>query len=176
ADAWSRAAKDSHMSADPNNNDDPLFLSALPAGPRDRRLALAVAMLSGLVFLVAAPLATMALPEVWAFLPIYQSVLIINDLITAVLLFGQFGILRSRALLVLASGYLFSAFMAVAHLISFPGLFAPSGLLEAGPQTTAWLYFLWHGCFPLFVIAYALLEEERPQGALADRPGIAVVS
>lgn len=61
--------------------------------------------------------------------------------------------MRSRALLVLAAGYLFSALMAIAHALSFPGLFAPGGLLGAGGQTTAWLYFLWHGGFPLFVIA-----------------------
>jgi len=62
---------------------------------------------------------------------------VINDLITAILLFGQFGILRSRALLVLASGYLLTAFMAVAHALTFPGLFSPTGLLGAGPQSTA---------------------------------------
>jgi diguanylate cyclase (GGDEF)-like protein len=39
-------------------------------------------------------------------------------------------------------------------------LFTPSGLLGSGAQTTAWLYFLWHGAFPVFVIAYALLNEE----------------
>ena len=139
----------------------PLFLSALPAGRRDRQLALAVVLLSTAVFLVAAPFAKVPLVQVSAFLPIYQSVLVINDLITAVLLFGQFGILRSRALLVLASGYLFSAFMAVTHLLSFPALFTPTGLLGAGPQTTAWLYFFWHGVFPLLVIAYALLNERR---------------
>src|SRR5262245_17821253 len=97
------------MTAAATEQDRPLFLSALPASASDRRLALAAALLSAVVFLVAAPLAKASLPEVWAFLPIYQSVLVINDVITAVLLYGQFGILRSRALLVLASGYLFSA-------------------------------------------------------------------
>jgi diguanylate cyclase (GGDEF)-like protein len=158
------------------DQDRPLFLSALPASTSDRRLALAVALLSAVVFLVAAPLAKASLPEVWAFLPIYQSVLVINDLITAVLLYGQFGILRSRALLVLASGYLFSAFMAVAHLLSFPGLFTATGLLGAGPQTTAWLYFLWHGVFPLFVIAYALLKEEPSGSGLLRRASPAIVT
>jgi hypothetical protein len=38
------------------------------------------------------------------FIPIYESWLVIIDAITAVLLFGQFSILRSRALLVLGSG------------------------------------------------------------------------
>src|SRR5882762_564000 len=107
----------------------PLILSAQPAGKSERRLALAVVLLSTIFFFVAAPFAKVRVAEVWAFLPIYQSVLVINDLITAVLLFGQFGISRSRGLLVLASGYLFSALMAVSHLLSFPALITPTGLL-----------------------------------------------
>lgn len=88
----------------------------------------------------------------------------ICDLITAVLLFGQFNFLRSRALFVLASGYLFTAFIAFAHALTFPGVFSPTGWLGAGAQTTAWLYMFWHGGFPLFVIAYALLKEEGSEG------------
>src|SRR4051812_7032792 len=122
-------------------DEQPLFLSALPPERSDRRLALVVVLSSTIFFLLAAPFAKVPLVPVSAFLPIYQSVLVVNDLITAVLLFGQFGILRSRALLVLASGYLFGALMAVFHLLSFPGLFTPFGLLGTGPQTTAWLYF-----------------------------------
>jgi signal transduction histidine kinase len=75
-------------------------------------------------------------------------------------MYGQFAITRSRPVLVLGSGYVFCAFMAIAHALSFPGLFAPAGVIGGGPQTTAWLYFLWHGIFPLFVIAYALLEGD----------------
>src|SRR5205807_8136042 len=85
---------------------------------------------------------------------------VINGLVTAVLLSGQFSILRSRALRVLAGAYLFTAFMTIAHALTFPGLFAPTGLLGAGPQSTAWLYMFWHGGFPLLVIAYALLKDE----------------
>lgn len=146
------------------------FLSTLPAGPRERRLALAVVLLSSAIFFAAAPFARTPLAAVPAFLPVYQSALVINDLITAALLFGQFANLRARALLVLASAYLFSALMAVSHALSFPGLFAPGGLLGAGGQTTAWLYFLWHGIFPLLVIGYALSagearETDRPRGS-----------
>ena len=71
----------------------------------------------------------------------------VNDLITAVLLFSQFFILRSWALLFLASGYLFTAPVALIHALTFPGLFSPTGLLGAGPQTTAWLFMIWHGGF-----------------------------
>ncbi|HKQ30268.1 MAG TPA: MASE4 domain-containing protein [Burkholderiales bacterium] len=149
-----------------------LFLSTVPAGPKDRRLALGVLIVSFLIFLGLAPFAKTPLGQVWAFIPTYQSALIINDLVTAALLYGQFAILRSRGLLILASAYVFSALMAVAHALSFPGLFAQSGLLGAGSQTTAWLYFLWHGGFPLIVIAYALLKEP----ARPSRVGIGILA
>ncbi|HYL23184.1 MAG TPA: response regulator [Burkholderiales bacterium] len=132
------------------------FLSTLPAEKGQRRLALVAVLLSGAIFVCAAPFAKQPLAPLPAFLPVYQSALVINDVITCVLLFGLFSIVRSRGLLLLASAYLFSALMAVSHGLSFPGLFAPTGLLGAGPQTTAWLYFLWHGGFPLLVIGYAL--------------------
>ena len=139
----------------------PPVLSTLPAGRGERLLALAVVAISAVVFAAAAPFAKVPLAQVPAFLPIYQSALIVNDLITAVLLFGQFRIRRSSGLLVLGSGYLFCAFMAVLHVLSFPGLFSPTGLLGAGGQTTAWLYFIWHGVFPVLVIVYALQVDER---------------
>jgi signal transduction histidine kinase len=154
-----------------------VFLSTLTAGRGERRLALAVVLVSAAVFILAVPMAKVPLSPVWAFIPVYQSALVVNDLITAVLLFGQFAILRSRALLVLASGYLFTAVMAAAHALTFPGLFAPSGLLGAGPQTTAWLYMFWHGGFPLLVGAYALLKDDGPGAARPTRhPGVAILS
>jgi signal transduction histidine kinase len=146
-----------------------VFLSTLPASRRQRRLALAVVLASAAIFLALAPFARRPLGQVWAFIPIYESALVINDLVTAVLLFGQFSILRSRALQVLASAYLFTAFMTVAHALSFPGLFSPTGLLGAGAQSTAWLYMFWHVGFPLLVIAYTRLEISR--GAASGGPG-----
>jgi len=71
--------------------------------------------------------------KVPAFIPSYESALVINDLITAVLLFGQFTKLRSPAICALASGYLFTALMAVSHALTFPGLYASGGLLGAVP-------------------------------------------
>jgi len=154
-----------------------VFLSTLPARHGDRRLALTVVLVSVAIFLAAMPFAKKPLAPIWAFIPMYESALVINDLITAVLLFGQFGILRSRALFVLASGYLFTAFITISHALSFPGLFAPTGLLGAGPQTTAWLYMFWHGGFPLFVVAYVLLKGARREtGWTWSRPGVAALS
>jgi len=137
-----------------------VFLSTMPAGQGQRRLALAAVLISALFFFAAAPFAKLQLAPLPAFIPIIAATLVINDLITAVLLLGQFRFLRSRALLALACAYLFTACMTVAHALSFPGLFAPSGLLGAGPQSTAWLYVFWHSGFPLLVIAYAFLKDE----------------
>jgi PAS domain S-box-containing protein len=139
-------------------SDSNVFLSTLPATRRDRAFALAVVAISAVLFVSAAPFATMPLAQVPAFVASYQSALAVNDLITAILLLSQFVILRSRGLLLLASGYLFTAAAAVMHALTFPGLFAQSGLLGAGPQTTVWLYMIWHGVFPLCVIGYALSE------------------
>ena len=134
-------------------------LSTLPAALGESRLALVVVLVSAALFAIAVPFANIPLAQVWAFIPVYQSALVVNDVVTAVLLFGQFGISRSNALLVLASGFLFTAFMAVAHALSFPGLFSQAGLLGGGGQTTAWLYFFWHGAFPLLVLAYVVLKD-----------------
>jgi len=141
------------------------LLATWPASTGERRVAWAVVLVSLAFFAIVAPWAKQPLPRVWAFIPAYESALVLNDLITAVLLFGQFRSARSKAMLVLASGYLFTALTTVAHALTFPGLFSDGGLLGAGPQTTAWLYMFWHGGFPLFVIAYARLQGKPSEAA-----------
>ena len=148
-----------------------MFLSTTAPSRTERRIALGVILVSILVFAACVPFAKTPLAIQPAFIPIYESALVINDLLTAALLFGQFRMLRSPALLVLATGYLFTSLTTVAHMMSFPGLFSPTGLLGAGVQTTAWLYLFWHAGFPLAVIAYALLGRS---GATVGRPGVAI--
>ncbi len=162
--------------ADELTEEHPVFLSSLPAGRREHRVALAVVLVSVVLFLAAAPFAQVALTPMPAFIPIYESALVINDLVTAVFLFGQFHISRSRALLLLACGYLFTAALAVTHAASFPGLFAPAGLLGGGPQTTAWLFMFWHGGLPLLVIAYARCSNApREQNPPQPRVDVAIM-
>jgi signal transduction histidine kinase len=121
-----------------------------------------------LAFLVTAgPLSALHLPRVDAFAPAYGAAIFVNDAITAALLFAQFAILRARALLLIACGYLYTALIVLPWMLTFPGVFAPSGLLGAGMQSTAWLYILWHAGFSLFVIAYALLNRADPDGRRA---------
>lgn len=108
------------------------FLSTLAADTRHRRMAGMALFASCLIFLAIAPFARVALPAVSAFIPVYQTALVTNDLVTAALLLGQYRFLRSRALLVLGAGYLFCACMAVAHGLSFPGLLPPPASWVAG--------------------------------------------
>lgn len=138
-----------------------VFLSLQPAGRLERRVAAAAIVVTGIVFAVLAPFAQQQLGRSDLFLPLYQSALVICDLVTAVFLFGQFGVLYSRMLLVLGGGYLFSAVMAIFHMIAFPGLFSSGGLMGAGPQTSAWVYFMWHIGFPATVIAYAVSNNRQ---------------
>jgi PAS domain S-box-containing protein len=156
-------------------NDRSIFLSTLPATSRDRTAALAVVGVSSILFACAVPFAGVPLTPVPAFVASYQSALAINDLITAVLLFSQFGVLRSQALLLLASGYLFTAAAAVVHALTFPGLFAPAGLLGAGPQTTVWLYMIWHGGFPLLALGYGLLKDRDGGAKIRGSAGRAIL-
>jgi two-component system sensor histidine kinase/response regulator len=138
-----------------------------PASHGQRRFAAAAVVVSIAAFAVAAPFARLKLEPIPAFISTYESALAANALITAALLFGEFGFFRWRRLLWLAGGYLFTGLIAISHALTFPGLYAPAGVLGGGPQTTAWLYMFWHAGFPLFVIAYASDKGEQvPRGAL----------
>lgn len=141
------------------------FIATERASQSQRRFALVVVIFSALLFAVAIPFAKVKLTPIAAFIPAYESALIINDLITAVLLLGQFMKLRSRAILALAAGYLFDALIIIPHALSYPNVFGPEGVIGGGSQTTAWLYILWHGGFPLFVIAYAWLKNSENDAA-----------
>jgi signal transduction histidine kinase len=154
------------------------ILSSLSPGVAQRRIALAIVLaLLVAFFLVAGPLSTVQLAQIYTFVPAYATAIFVVDVITAVLLFAQFSILRAPALLVIASGYLFTALVVIAWMLTFPGVFAPSGLLGAGPQSTSWLYIVWHSGFPVFVIAYALLKDADPAKRLwQGSAGAAILS
>ena len=136
------------------------ILLTLSPGRAQKGLALAV-VLALLVscFVTTGPLSTLQPGRIDAFVPLYVAAMFVNDLITAALLFAQFSLLRSRALLAIASGYLFTALMIIPFMLTFPGVFTPSGLLGARLQSTNWLYTLWHAGFAMFVITYALLRD-----------------
>src|SRR5438128_2554434 len=88
------------------------ILSSLSPGRAQKRLALAVVVaLLVAYFITEGALSTIQLGRIEAFVPAYATAMFVIDSITAVLLFAQFSILRSRALLAISNGYLFTALM-----------------------------------------------------------------
>jgi signal transduction histidine kinase len=141
-------------------DDQQLLLATLPPSKAQTRLAIGVVAALFVAFLLTIPFTNVQLPRVDAFIPAFETAIIFNDVVTAALLFAQFSVVRSRALLVLAVGFLYTAFIVIPHALTFPGAFAPTGLLGAGLQTTAWIYYFWHAGAPVAVIAYVLLKDE----------------
>jgi len=150
-------------------------LSNLPPSRAQKRLALGIVL--GLIvalYLVLGPFGGIQLGAIHSFVAVYTTAMFVTDSITAVLLFAQFSILRSRAILVIASGYLFTALLIFPYLLAFPGVLAPNGVV-GGLQASAHLYLLWHCGFPLFVIGYAVTKEVRPGPSLSQvRVGTAI--
>jgi signal transduction histidine kinase len=136
-----------------------LLSSTLPAHDRQKRLALIVALLVPIPFIAIIPFGQIQLPRLDSYIPVVDTVILINDSITATLLLAHFSITRSPSLLALAAGFLFTAFLIVPHALTFPGAFSPNGLLGGGLQTPPWLNEFWHLGLPSAVIAYALLKR-----------------
>ena len=149
-----------------------LILTSLPPSLVQKRIAfILVGVLFVSFFIIVAPLSNVQLMRNDFFVPAYGAAIFMTDSITAFLLFAQFAIVPSFALLAIASGYMYIAAFVIPWTLTFPDVFSRSGLLDAGLQSTVWLYMFWHGGFPLFVIAYALLKDGDPE-VWAPRSGV----
>ena len=135
-----------------------VLLSTLPPSRGQTRLALAIALILLATFGATLPFATVPLRYTREFIPAYAAAMFVISLITAALLYVQFSIVRSRALLAISGGYLFSTLMTVPWALTFPDLFEQT---EMASTTWGLLSTLWHVGFALFVIAYALLKEDE---------------
>ena len=154
-----------------------ILVATLPPTQGQQRLALAIVVALLVAFVVMAPFAKIELPPINAFIPTLETALLIGDLFTSALLFAQFSIVRQRALLVLASGYLFTALIIIPHALTFPGAYAPTGLLGAGSQSSAWLYIFWHAGLPVTVIIYASLKDaDQGKSTVQDSSRAAIAS
>jgi hypothetical protein len=106
-----------------------LSIATMEPTLRQQRLALSIIGLLSIGFAAIAPFAAKQVVQVGSFVPTVQAIIFVTNLTTAVLLFSQFSILGLRELLLLASGYLFSALIVIPHALSYPGAFAPKGCL-----------------------------------------------
>ena len=142
-----------------NGSSTSFLISALPPGATQKRLALAIVLVLLVTFVGALPFKDAQLPRQDAFVPIANTVVFLSTVLTAALLYAQFSVTRRRALLALASGYLFTGLMFIPHALTFPGAFSPSGLLGAHLQTNAWLYIAQHFGLLMGALAYTSLSK-----------------
>jgi signal transduction histidine kinase len=155
--------------------DFPLVIATMPATERQRAVAVGIIILLIVATAVIAPFASIQLPQVDAFIPVLQTVVSVADLVTATLLFAQFSIQPQRALLALASGYIFSGSFAFLQTLAFPGGYAPAGLI-GDANTAAWMFVLWHTTFPAAILAYALSKDVTGVAALPGRSTMTAIA
>ena len=128
-----------------------------------RRLTLVIVAVVLIATTAIAPFGAVQLPPTDGFIPATEAVIVICDLLIAALLASHATTIGSRRLLLLAGGFLFDGLIVIPHALTFPGAFAPVGLLGAGLQTTAWLFIIWHFALPAAVIGYVFMPREpRP--------------
>jgi len=138
-----------------------------PGGNRTQLLvAVATSLVLVVVLTVTLPIARRPTLGTEVLLPGYAAAIFVLELVTSALLFALYKVQRSRALLYLASGYLFSALMVPGWALTFPGVFAALGdaFGDFGLQTTAAIAAVRRVGFPLFVLAYALAPTAPASG------------
>src|SRR5215472_2976995 len=129
-----------------------LVTARAPLGAWRRALAVAIALF--VVFCALIPFAHVPLPRIEAFNPIFETILALISLVAASFLLVAFRRSRLRAVLCLASGYLYTSLMAIPLM-----LLSSSGPLNADQQTSAWLDTFRNAGLPLLVIGYALTRR-----------------
>jgi two-component system sensor histidine kinase/response regulator len=133
------------------------------------RGALLISIMLTLIALLILPYARQVPVKIPAFIASYATLAFLADLLTAYLLFGQFMGTRTVALGVLAATYYYSSMSILLYLLTFPGVFSPTGLLNANPQTAIWLFVCWHTGFPCGIFLYMLLDQRYGTRQITSR-------
>lgn len=133
-----------------------------PATTAQTNKAFLVCGLIGLLTAFFAPIAAVKWPLIPAFLPTYQTAVIIAYVITGYLIFAQYQVTRSLALLYLSGGCLYTAAILLAQFLSFPGMFVAQGSIFGESQTTLWLWCFWHVGPSAGILLYIFTEWLKP--------------
>ena len=163
----------SSVGAGAGADDFPIVITTMPANARQYKIAFrGFAILLVVVGIVM--LANIRVARVDAFVSVTQIVMCITDLLTAAFLFAQYSVQPHRALLALASGFVFSGLFAFLHTLAFPGAYGPGVVIGDELSSSGWLFLFWHTTFPLAAIAYTL-SKDVGQPANGSGRSIAVV-
>ena len=148
-----------------------LGLFDTPPDRQEIRIGLAIVTLVFVILLAALPSHNFHVGAIPGIIPALDAGMLVCDLISAAILYAQAGVFRSRALTVLASGYVVSGLLLIPWALTFPGAFSANGLLGAKVNTTGWIAVFWRLSIPVAVFLYAWLKRadatDRP---VAERP------
>jgi len=135
------------------------------------RAGLAIVALVFILLLVALPSHNVHVGTVPGLVPALDAAMLVCDLISAAILYAQATVFRSRALTVLASGYVVSGLLLIPWALTFPGVVSEGGLLGAKVNTTGWIAVCWRLSLPAAIFLYGWLKRadatDRP---IAERP------
>src|SRR5215471_2102019 len=119
-------------------DEQPILLSTLPPSRGQKRLALAIVLLLLAAFCATVPFAAVPVGYIREFIPAYAAAMFVISSITSALLFVQFSVVHSRALLAVSGGYLFSALITIPWALTFPLSVIGYTLLKDDEASTAW--------------------------------------
>jgi PAS domain S-box-containing protein len=128
------------------------------------------ALALGAVVCAVLPLGTDPLGRASIFIPVMLAMVGCFDVLSVVLLVGQFRDTGGPRALALSCAYLFSLVTLLGWAAAFPGVFGPVGPLGAVPSTAPWLWVAWHSGFPtLLALALMPLPKTASVCVPADR-------
>ncbi len=146
----------------PESRDDlAASITAIPANPRQRKVALRVFIFLVVIAVANVPFSLIFLGPAHSFVPVVQALMCAANLLTAIFLLVQYSLYPQRALLALASGFVFSGLFALLHTLAFPSDHASAVQIGDKLNSPMWLFAFWQTTFPLAVVTYALSKDGR---------------
>lgn len=144
-------------------------VAAAPASRRDRYLACGISVVIVVFALAVAPFGHGRAPAIIAFVPAISAASVVAFALTASLLYAQFRADARCSSAILSLAYAAASALVLFYALTFPGVFGPTGLLGAGPQTAVTLHAGWHLVFSLVILLYAV-SERRGSRLAGARP------
>ncbi len=153
-----------------------LGLFDTPPDRQEIRLGLAIVGLVFVALLAALPAHNVQVGAIPGLIPALDVGMLVCDLISAAILYAQASVFRSRALTILASGYVLGGLLLIPWALTFPGAFSANGLLGAQVNTTGWIATFWRLSVPVAIFYYAWFKAaESTTRPIVERPPARVV-
>ncbi len=137
------------------------------ADPSDLRDAIAFAAVIVAATVVVVSYGRIPLAQLPHFATFQSAFVLVVDVITGWMLLGQFRYLRRPLFAILGAAYLFSGLVLLPFLFSFPGALKSAGSVVGGPQSSAWVWHLWHILFPALIALALAVDARQPEARVA---------